>query len=589
MYYSSGNYEAFAKPEKPSNMNLKSAYIVGSGLAALATACFLIRDGQMSGDKIHILEELSVPGGACDGIEDVSKGFITRGSREMEEHFECLWDLLRTIPSIETEGISVLDEFYWLNKKDPNFSIVRATEKNGENAHTDGKYALSEKSIIEVLKLYLTKDEELYNKKISEVFSKEFFSSNMWLYWSTMFAFKEVHGALELKRFFHRFIHHIGTLPDFSAIKLTKYNQYESLILPIVKFLESNNVDFQYNTEVTNIIFEISTGRKEAKKIIYSRDEESYYIDLTQDDLVFVTNGSTIENSTFGDDNHAPDFIITDGGSWELWRNIAKQDPLFGNPDNFCNDTDSTNWESATITTLDDKIPSYIQKICKRDLFTGRTGTGGIISVKDSNWLISYTVNRQPQFKNQDKTQLIVWLYGSFTNVIGNFIKKPMRDCTGKEIIQEWLYHLGVPRNEIEDLAKNSARCIPCVMPFVSAPLMPRGKGDRPMVVPYDCINFAFIGQFAETERDATFTSEYSVRTAMEAVYTLLEIDRGVPAVYGSCYDVRVLLEAISKLLDGKKLVDIKLPLILNLVEKKLLNKIDGTVIDELFRKYNVI
>ena len=120
IYYSNGNYEAFARPEKPEGVDDKSAYIVGSGLGALAAACFLVRDGQMKGENIHILEAMDIAGGACDGINDPTRGYVMRGGREMENHFECLWDLFRSIPSIETPGVSVLDEYYWLNKHDPN-------------------------------------------------------------------------------------------------------------------------------------------------------------------------------------------------------------------------------------------------------------------------------------------------------------------------------------------------------------------------------------------------------------------------------------------------------------------------------------
>ena len=83
MYYSSGNYEAFARPRKPEGVERKSAWLVGSGLASLAAACFLVRDGQMKGENIHILEELKLPGGACDGIQDPTRGFVIRGGREM--------------------------------------------------------------------------------------------------------------------------------------------------------------------------------------------------------------------------------------------------------------------------------------------------------------------------------------------------------------------------------------------------------------------------------------------------------------------------------------------------------------------------
>jgi oleate hydratase len=543
----------------------------------------------MKGERIHILEELSLPGGACDGIKDTQKGFIVRGGREMENHFECLWDLFRSIPSLETEGASVLDEYYWLNKNDPNYSLMRATVSRGENAHTDGKFALSDKASMEIMKLFMTRDEDLYDKKMNEVLTEEFFKSNFWLYWRTMFAFEEWHSALEMKLYLQRFIHHIGGLPDFKALKFTKYNQYESLILPMVKYLEAHNVQFQYDTTVTNVIFDIKGNKKVATKILCKHNGREESIDLIEDDLVFITNGSCTENSTLGDDNHAAVMNTAPGGCWELWKNIAKQDPSFGHPEKFCSDIEKTNWESATVTTLDDRIPQYIEKICKRDPFSGKVVTGGIITCKDSKWLLSYTVNRQPHFKEQPKNQLVVWVYSLFTDVPGDYIKKPMKECTGTEIVEEWLYHMGVPEAEIHDMATKSAHCIPCMMPYITAFFMPRRKGDRPNVVPDGCVNAAFLGQFAETARDTIFTTEYSVRTAMEAVYTLLNVDRGVPEVFGSCYDVRALLDATSKMMDGKKLTDMKLPFKERFVAKKALQKASGTVIEDLLKRYNII
>ena len=225
MYYSSGNYEAFAHPKKPEGVDHKSAYIVGAGLASLTAACYLVRDGQMKGEHIHIFEKDPVSGGACDGRKyDV--GYMMRGGREMDNHFEVMWDLLRSIPSIETEGASVLDEYYWLNKEDPNFSLCRATEKQGQDAHTDGKFAISDKGAMEIMHLFFTPDEQLYDKRITDVFDDEVFSSNFWMYWRTMFAFENWHSALEMKLYIKRFIHHIGGLPDFKALRFTRYNQY---------------------------------------------------------------------------------------------------------------------------------------------------------------------------------------------------------------------------------------------------------------------------------------------------------------------------------------------------------------------------
>ncbi len=591
MYYSSGNYEAFARPKKPAGVDHKSAYIIGSGLAALSAACFLVRDGQMPGKQVHILEKDPIPGGACDGYQYSDIGYAMRGGREMDNHFECMWDLFRSIPSIETDGVSVLDEYYWLNKADPNYSLCRATEKQGQDAHTDKKFGLSDKAAMEIMKLFFTPDEKLYNKRINEVFDDEVFDSNFWLYWRTMFAFENWHSALEMKLYIKRFIHHISGLPDFTALRFTRYNQYESMILPMVKYLESFGVVFHYNTKVLNVLFKCQKNKKMAKTIELVREGKEDSIDLTENDLVFITNGGCVENSSYGSQDKPASFnkTIRPGGGWDMWRKIAAQDASFGHPEKFCYDPEKSNWMSATVTTTDDKIPSYIQKICKRDPFSGKVVTGGIVTVKDSSWLMSWTVNRQPQFRNQDKNELVVWVYGLFSDKEGDYIKKLMRDCTGQEICAEWLYHMGVPISDIDDLSRQSAKTVPCMMPYITAFFMPREKGDRPNVIPDGAMNFAFLGQFAETQRDTIFTTEYSIRTGMEAVYTLLDIDRGVPEVWGSTYDVRDLLHATVALRDGKTITDMKLNFVEKFIIKQALRKTEGTDIEKLLQKYRLI
>ena len=591
MYYSSGNYEAFARPEKPEGVDRKSAYIIGTGLAALTAACYLVRDGQMKGEHVHIFEKDPIPGGACDGYEYPGLGYVMRGGREMDNHFEVMWDLFRSIPSIETEGVSVLDEYYWLNKHDPNYSLMRATEKCGEDAHTDGKFGLSDKGAMEIMKLFFTPDEQLYDKKITDFFDDEVLNSNFWLYWRTMFAFENWHSALEMKLYIKRYIHHIGGLPDFKALRFTRYNQYESMILPMIKYLEGFGVQFHYNTKVVNVEFDNTPEKKQAKKIILLHDGKEDSVDLTENDLVFITNGGCVENSSLGSQNTPADFNteIKPGGGWDMWRKIAAQDPSFGHPDKFCSAPEQSNWMSATVTTLDDKIVPYIKNICQRDPFSGKVVTGGIVTVKDSNWLLSWTFNRQPQFRTQPKGQLVGWIYGLFSDKPGNFVKKPMRECTGKEICMEWLYHIGVPENGIEVLAEHSANTVPCMMPYITAFFMPRAAGDRPNVVPKKAVNFAFLGQFAETKRDTIFTTEYSMRTGMEAVYTLLDIDRGVPEVWGSVYDVRDLLNATVQLRDGKKITEMTPTLLEKIAFKAVLKKIEGTDIEKLLKEYNVI
>lgn len=591
MYYSSGNYEAFVRPLKPEGVDRKSAYIVGSGLAALSAACFLVRDGQMKGERIHILEKEPIPGGACDGYLFDNLGYVMRGGREMDNHFECMWDLFRSIPSIEAEGVSVLDEYYWLNKRDPNYSLMRATINRGEDAHTDKKFGLSDKGAMEILKLFFTADEDLYDLRIDEVFDEEVLNSNFWLYWRTMFAFENWHSALEMKIYIRRYIHHIGGLPDFTALRFTKYNQYESMILPMIKYLEDHHVQFHYNTKVVNVVFDITENKKAAKRIEILREDKEDAIDLTEDDLVFITHGGCVENSALGSQDSPAPFQpeLKEGGGWDMWRKIAAQDPSFGHPDKFCHNPEQSNWMSATVTTLDDRIPPYVQKICRRDPFSGGVVTGGIVTAKDSNWLLSWTFNRQPQFRSQPKGQLVGWIYGLFSDKPGNFVKKTMRECSGKEICMEWLYHMGVPECEIEDLAEHSANTIPCMMPYITAFFMPRAAGDRPDVVPEHSVNFAFLGQFAETKRDTIFTTEYSIRTGMEAVYTLLDIDRGVPEVWGSVFDVRDLLNATVKLRDGKKVTDMNMGLKEKIALKEGMKLIAGTDLEKLLKQYEVI
>lgn len=591
MYYSSGNYEAFAHPKKPEGVDHKSAYIIGTGLAALSAACYLVRDGQMKGERIHIFEKDPIPGGACDGFEYPGVGYVMRGGREMDNHFEVMWDLFHSIPSIETEGVSVLDEYYWLNKEDPNYSLCRATVNRGQDAHTDKKFAVLDKAQMEIMRLFFTPDEELYDKRIDEYFDDEVFDSNFWLYWRTMFAFENWHSALEMKRYIKRYIHHIGGLPDFTALRFTKYNQYESMILPMVKYLENAGVVFHYNTKVVNVEFDVTSNRKQATRIEIEAEGETRFVDLTEDDLVFITNGGCVENSAMGSQNTPAPYNpeIKPGGGWDMWRRIAAQSPDFGNPDKFCYDSELCNWMSATVETLDQRIIPYITNICKRDPFTGKVVTGGIVSVKDSSWLLSWTINRQPQFRSQPKDHCLVWVYALFNDRPGDYVKKPMRDCTGKEICMEWLYHIGVPENEIEELAENSANTVPVMMPYIDAFFMPRNDTDRPKVVPDGAVNFAFIGQFAETARDTIFTTEYSMRTGMEAVYTLLNVDRGVPEVWCSTYDVRDLLNATVKLRDGEPLTQMKLGIKEKIAVKKALDFIKNTDVEKLLKEYHVI
>lgn len=590
MRYTNGNYEAFARSRKPKDVEKKEAYIVGGGLAGLAAAVFLIRDGHMAGEKIHVLEELSLSGGSLDGKFIPHDGFVTRGGREMENHFECLWDLFRSIPSLEVEDASVLDEFYWLDHDDPNSSNCRIIHNRGQRAADDGEFTLSATAQKELTQLFMTSEDQLIGKKIEDVFGEEFFESNFWLYWCTMFAFEKWHSAIEMRRYVLRFVHHIDGLPDFTALKFTRYNQYESLVKPLLAYLEEQGVDFQYECTVSNIDVRIVGEEKVAQKLVLEKAGAIEEIPLSEDDLVFVTNGSITESSTQGDHYTPAPISKAPGGSWRLWKNLAAQSPEFGHPEVFYENLPEESWfVSATVTWQNFEVEPYLEKLTHRKLRTGRIVTGGIITIKDSNWMMSFATHRQPHFKEQKDQQTITWVYGLLSNTPGNYIKRPIEQCSGQEIVQELLYHLGVPEAEIQRISKESSVAVPVYMPFITSYFMLREPGDRPLVIPNGSKNLAFIGNFAETERDTVFTTEYSVRTAMEAVYQLLDVERGVPEVFASAYDLRTLAKAVYYLTDKKKITEMELPFIERKLLEGFVKKTEHTYIGDLLKENHLI
>ena len=607
-YYSNGSFETLAKAPKPADIDNKSAVIIGGGLAGLAAAFYLVRDAQMDPAKITIMEKRSVMGGACDGMKIPGYGYVITGGREMDNHFEIYWDMFKDIPSIDDPNTSVLDFYYNLNKADPNYSNCRVTEKQGQNAHTDRKFGLNQSQQLQIMKLFFMNDASLEGKAIKEIWTPDLFETNFWTYYRTMFAFKDEHSALEVKKYFQRFIHHIGGLTDLSALRFCKYNNYESLILPICNWLQDKGVQFAFHHEVTNVIFDIQPTCKTAKQILYKVEGEEKVMDIDENTLVFFTAGSNVANIGLGRHHEVPvfDTSLERSGSWQTWINIAKQDPSFGRPEEFLKDPVLTCWESATIATLDnDKYPEIIEaikKITGRDPRDEKVTTGGIVTCRDSGWYQSWTINRQPHFREQDaKKETIIWFYGLYGNRTGDYVKKPMWECTGEEIGKEWLYHIGIPTDKIDELAANALNVVPVQMPRVDTYFICRKAGDRPNVVPDYVTNFAFLGEHVECggSRECTFTTEMAIRTGMEAVYALCHVDRAVPEVYGSVYDVRWLLKATVDLRDGKGLnEDLELPLpeflakpVAKLADKgiaKLAKALDKTDIGLLMRRYGV-
>lgn len=535
-----GNYQKI-NPIAPKNIGARKAYLIGGGIASLAAAAFLIRDAHMPGKNINILEESKIYGGSMDGIGDPEKGYSARGGREIEEHFECFMELFSFIPSLNDKSRTVLDEFHELNIKEPIESHCRLVHNQGEKADFSS-LGLSKENAMELAKLHMLTEESLGNTTIEQYFSKSFFETNFWYFWSSMFAFEPWHSVVEVKHYMERFMHLIGGMNKLKGILHTEYNQYDSLIRPLLKWLEEHDVCFRTGYKVTDIDFDFSNNKKVATKIHYMEDNVEKEINVNKDDIVLFTNGSMTENTTKGDLNSVAELNRSeDKGCFSVWQKLAKKSPDFGHPDVFCGDIDKTKWISFTVTLKDDDIVfPYLAKL------TGdEPGMGGLVTIKDSSWYMSWVVPKDPHFINQPKNVKVLWAYTLKTDEKGDYINKTSLECTGKELFEELLYHMGL-KDKIPEILKHTVNVIQSVMPYITAQFMPRVKGDRPEVIPQGSENFGFVGQFAEISNDCVFTVEYSIRTAMMAVYGLLKLGKEVDPVYPSQYDIRVLANAVK-------------------------------------------
>lgn len=324
----------------------------------------------------------------------------------------------------------------------------------------------------------------------------------------------------------------------------------DSLILPLITWLKEHDVCFDKGYKVTDIDFDFSNNEKVAKTIHYIKDDCDGKIDVNEDDIVLFTNGSMTENTTRGDLNTPAIINMSDDkGCFSVWEKLSKKSDDFGRPEAFCSDIDKTKWLSFTITLKDDDIVfPYLYNL------TGdKPGMGGLVTIKDSKWFMSWVVPKHPHFINQPDNVKVLWAYALNSDVKGDYINKSISECTGREMFEELLYHMGL-KDRIPEILEHTVNVIPSMMPYITSQFMPRVKGDRPDVIPKGSKNFGFLGQFAEVENDCVFTVEYSVRSAMMAVYELMKLNKQVDPVYPSQYDIRVLINAAKTCLGIDKL-----------------------------------
>lgn len=519
------------------NMTAK-AYLVGGGIGSLAAAAFMIRDGNLPGGNISILEAAPLMGGSLDGAGDPTSGYSLRGGRMLTtDNYECTWDLYKSIPSLHHAGKTVFDETVEFNEQHKAHSRARLVDRRRAKVPvTSMGFSMQDRS--ELLKLSNADEETLDASCITDWLSPGFFETEFWYMWATTFAFQPWHSAVEFKRYLHRFMLEFSRIETLAGVKRTIYNQYDSLVLPLQAWLKAQGVQFVTNCTVTDLDHTTEDSQFIVTSLHCGRGSNHEVIAVHDGDLVFMQNGSMTDASSLGSMTSAPKKLTkVESGGWTLWEKLAAGRPEFGRPAVFNSCIAQSYWESFTVTLSN---PAFFDQMIQ---FSGnQPGTGGLVTFKDSNWLMSIVLAHQPHFAAQPADVQVFWGYALFPDRVGDFVAKPMTECTGAEILRELCGHL---RFDLETVA--SANCIPCRMPYITSMFMPRTRGDRPLPVPRGSKNFAFISQFVEIAEDVVFTVEYSVRAAQMAVYELLEINRKIPPVTPHDKSLHTQFEALIK------------------------------------------
>ena len=516
----------------------RKAYLIGGGIGSLAAAAFMIRDGGILGRNITIFEALSVAGGSLDGGGNPIDGYTLRGGRMLTtDNYECTWDLFKSIPSLTTPGKTVFGETIEFNALNHSHARARLVDMHCAKLDVESM-GFSMHDRVELFKLVEADEDALGTSRITDWLSPQFFETNFWFMWATTFAFQPWHSAVELRRYLHRFMLEFSRIETLAGVKRTVYNQYDSLVRPLVHWLEARGVNIATGCTVTDLNLDTINGMTVVIDLQITRARCTETITVGERNLVFFQNGSMTDASSYGSMTHAPAHLTKDNsGGWTLWEKLAKDRPEFGNPEVFNSSIAESFWESFTITF---KYPTFFQAM---EDFTGnRAGTGGLVTFKDSNWLMSIVLAHQPHFIDQPADIQVCWGYALHPDRVGNFVAKAMVDCTGEEILHELCGHLNF---DLDTIA--SANCIPCRMPYITSMFMPRAITDRPLPVPKTSKNLAFVSQFVEIPDDVVFTVEYSVRAAQMAVYELLNIERAIPPIEPHDKSIKVMLDAVIK------------------------------------------
>ena len=534
------------RAHKPEGIEDRKAYIVGGGVAGLAAAVFLIDDCYVPGENVTIYDQLPIMGGSMDAAKIGDGKYTCRGERELEPYMECFWYLGNKIPSLYTPGRTITEESVDVNKADRVYAHSRILHNQGEVWKGIHDFSMSEKLAKKLMEMMAIPEEQMNGLTIEEYFDdtfEEFKAHPIWQCFHTMLAFKDYHSMIEMKRYMVRFVQFQPRMDTLDGILHTKYNEFDSYIDPILHWLRDKGVHFVNNVTITDL--QMDDACTVVTCIVGEKDGAGFAQDVRSNDMVISTLASMTQNSTQGDNTHPVTTNRSEAkGMFSVWQKLAARNEKFGHPEKFCSDIEKSKWMSACV------IVKGYKEFCAK--FREKYGypkdcVTGAISIMDSSWDISFVLYDK-YYPNQAEDEDVFWFDGLWGERVGDYIKKPMAECTGEEVMQEFLYHVGM-LDEYDELMKHTYVSL-TMMPYITSQFMPRNsKGDRPHVIPEGSKNYAFVGQYVELDGDVVFTVETSVRTGMMAAYGLTGIDRKVLPLYQGQYDIRWLVMCMKKML----------------------------------------
>ena len=514
------------------------AHIVGGGFGGLAAAALLIRNAGVSGADITIYEAHDKLGGGFFLGGSAATGYNLPGS-VFDREYRCTFELLQSIPSATKPHRSVTEEFFDFNTNEPYDDKAHVIDRDGNIIHGP-RFGLSLRDGFDLARIVLTPEAWLDGRRIDEFFSEQFFSTEFWFCWASIMGTLPEHSATEFRRYMNRFLYMFGHLSDMTGVMRTPLNQHQDFIEPMVAWLRPHGVNFLTGAYVRDIGFAPATGRITVDRLDYERGGAATSVAIAPDDLMLLTTGSQAADASAGSMTQAP-IPRSSERTWALWKRLAQGRTDFGNPDVFFGSSRITDsrWVIFTVT---DTGSEFVNTMTAR---TGsKSGRGGLVTLKDSPWVVSLSIFHQPEVLGQPLGTSLWWGYGLHPERKGYFVPKLMNECTGAEILEETLRHLRLDKQL--DAIMATSICIPCDTPYVNNIWLPRSGTDRPPPVPKGSTNLGLIGQYVEMPKEIGFTIECSVRSAWEVIYTLLKRGPAPPPVYQGQYDPKALFDALK-------------------------------------------